>query len=219
MVPGNTAALQGGGLLPSNSSSTNLPSTGWVPANPNLANSSTASSGRPTNGTGTPTGFNSGFIAGNTLGNNPQILPSNNAPGYSSASSGTIPTSNNTIYPTTNQPSGPPSFSQTGIGHGGFGHHSQVAGNPTLIANNSKPSGGSGSLAFDEDIGSSLSEKLEEKTANANEDANKSRWENVLQVLFILSLVVNFYLGVLMHKLALRYRTLLSSVRATTVPA
>ncbi|MEZ6136921.1 MAG: hypothetical protein R3C53_18660 [Pirellulaceae bacterium] len=40
--------------------------------------------------------------------------------------------------------------------------------------------------------------------------------ENFLQVFFLLSLVVNFYLGVLIRKLLMRYRSLLASVRSQT---
>lgn len=218
-APANAGASQGGNLLPSTSSNTNLPNTGWVPANPNLANSATANNGRPTNGAGAPTGFNSGFIAGNTLGNNPQILPSNNAPAFSNASGGTFANNNNAVYPTNNNPPASTGFSPAGFNHGGFAHHSSTGGSPPLLANNTKPVSSSNDLTFEEGDLSPSEKNPEAKPNSAVEEATKSRWENVLQVLFILSLVVNFYLGVLMHKLALRYRTLLASVRATTVPA
>ncbi len=39
--------------------------------------------------------------------------------------------------------------------------------------------------------------------------------DGVLQVLFLLSLVVNFYLGILIRKLLMRYRSLLTNVRQT----
>lgn len=41
--------------------------------------------------------------------------------------------------------------------------------------------------------------------------------ENIMPVMFVLSLVVNFYLGMLIRKLLGRYRTLLASVRSQTV--
>ncbi len=37
--------------------------------------------------------------------------------------------------------------------------------------------------------------------------------DGILQVLFLLSLVVNFYLGILIRKLLMRYRSLLTNVR------
>lgn len=40
-----------------------------------------------------------------------------------------------------------------------------------------------------------------------------SKMDGVLQVLFLLSLVVNFYLGILIRKLLMRYRSLLTNVR------
>ncbi len=45
----------------------------------------------------------------------------------------------------------------------------------------------------------------------------RSGMENVVPVMFFLSLVVNFYLGMLIRKLLTRYRSLLSSVRSQTV--
>jgi hypothetical protein len=42
-----------------------------------------------------------------------------------------------------------------------------------------------------------------------------TRIDGVLQVLFLLSLVVNFYLGILIRKLLMRYRSLLTNVRQT----
>ena len=47
--------------------------------------------------------------------------------------------------------------------------------------------------------------------------AGRSGVENIMPVMFVLSLVVNFYLGMLIRKLLGRYRTLLSSVRSQTV--
>ncbi len=47
--------------------------------------------------------------------------------------------------------------------------------------------------------------------------AQRTGMENVMPVMFVLSLVVNFYLGMLIRKLLGRYRTLLSSVRSQTV--
>ena len=41
--------------------------------------------------------------------------------------------------------------------------------------------------------------------------------DNVVPVMFVLSLVVNFYLGMLIRKLLTRYRSLLSSVRGQAV--
>jgi hypothetical protein len=46
---------------------------------------------------------------------------------------------------------------------------------------------------------------------------NRSGMENILPVMFVLSLVVNFYLGMLIRKLLGRYRSLLSSVRGQAV--
>lgn len=40
--------------------------------------------------------------------------------------------------------------------------------------------------------------------------------DGILQVLFLLSLVVNFYLGILIRKLLIRYRSLLTNVRSQT---
>ena len=43
-----------------------------------------------------------------------------------------------------------------------------------------------------------------------------SNVDGILQVLFLLSLVVNFYLGILIRKLLIRYRSLLTNVRSQT---
>ena len=43
-----------------------------------------------------------------------------------------------------------------------------------------------------------------------------SNIDGILQVLFLLSLVVNFYLGILIRKLLIRYRSLLTNVRTQT---
>lgn len=43
--------------------------------------------------------------------------------------------------------------------------------------------------------------------------AQSTKIDGVLQVLFLLSLVVNFYLGILIRKLLIRYRSLLTNVR------
>ncbi len=47
--------------------------------------------------------------------------------------------------------------------------------------------------------------------------AQRTGMENIMPVMFVLSLVVNFYLGMLIRKLLGRYRTLLASVRSQTV--
>lgn len=50
-----------------------------------------------------------------------------------------------------------------------------------------------------------------------NQLGQRTGMENVMPVMFVLSLVVNFYLGMLIRKLLGRYRTLLSSVRSQTI--
>ena len=50
-----------------------------------------------------------------------------------------------------------------------------------------------------------------------NQLAPRTGMENIMPVMFVLSLVVNFYLGMLIRKLLGRYRTLLSSVRSQTI--
>ena len=52
--------------------------------------------------------------------------------------------------------------------------------------------------------------------SNFGAQAQRSGVENIVPVMFVLSLVVNFYLGMLIRKLLTRYRSLLSSVRSQT---
>lgn len=52
---------------------------------------------------------------------------------------------------------------------------------------------------------------------SANSYPARSGMDNVVPVMFVLSLVVNFYLGMLIRKLLGRYRSLLSSVRSQAV--
>jgi hypothetical protein len=74
------------------------------------------------------------------------------------------------------------------------------------------------SSSFDDDELSASADKAE-TTDETSAAISASNWEKVLQILFILSVVLNFYLGVHLHKLLLRYRTLLSSVRASATIA
>jgi hypothetical protein len=216
---GNSAS---GNNLNGNNGGVSLPAGGW-----NSATNPASTAANPPRGTstGAPVGFNNNSMAGNTLGNNPNILPSNNGANFNGSPVTTA--SNNggfTGAPTQYPPSG---------GNNQFGT------NPTLIAssnagNNSLGSGslgsgslgsgslGSGSLgassSFDDDELSASADKAE--TADETSAAiSASNWEKVLQILFILSVVLNFYLGVHLHKLLLRYRTLLSSVRASATVA
>ncbi|MCC6511827.1 MAG: hypothetical protein IT423_22190 [Pirellulaceae bacterium] len=50
-----------------------------------------------------------------------------------------------------------------------------------------------------------------------NQPLGRSGMENVVPVMFVLSLVVNFYLGMLIRKLLGRYRSLLASIRSQTI--
>lgn len=132
-------------------------------------------------------------------------------------------------------------FNGTGFnGTGGMGQPNRIPNgggtqfgtNPTLIASSNTGShsagvnpvgsgsgtGGQGaSSALEDDELSASADKAE--TAETSNALSASNWEKVLQILFILSVVLNFYLGVHLHKLLLRYRTLLSSVRASATVA
>lgn len=57
-----------------------------------------------------------------------------------------------------------------------------------------------------------------DQLTDANGQLNpRGGMENIMPVMFVLSLVVNFYLGMLIRKLLGRYRTLLASVRSQTI--
>lgn len=226
---GGMAGTAGGNLLPGgNNGGSTLPAGGWGSAN------NTASGANPPRGTatGAPVGFNNNSMAGNTLGNNPNILPSgngsnfNNAPVTMASNTGGY-TGGGAQYPPTG---GNVGGTSTGAGFGGAGNtnqptrlppggNTQFGTNPTLIASSSSGNNAQGASSSFEDDELSPSEKKD-----ATEDAevaavSASNWEKVLQILFILSVVLNFYLGVHLHKLLLRYRTLLSSVRASATVA
>jgi hypothetical protein len=201
---GNSAS---GNNLNGNNGGANLPAGGWGSAtNP----ASTAAN--PPRGTsaGAPVGFNNNSMAGNTLGNNPNILPSNNGANFN-GSPVTMASNNGGFIgaPTQYPPSG---------------GNTQFGTNPTLIASSNSGNNlpGSGSLgassSFDDDELSASADKAE-TTDETSAAISASNWEKVLQILFILSVVLNFYLGVHLHKLLLRYRTLLSSVRASATIA
>ncbi len=63
------------------------------------------------------------------------------------------------------------------------------------------------------DAGKQETDKQESGSGSSSSTA-RTRTQNFLQVFFLLSLVVNFYLGMLIRKLLSRYRALLSSVRS-----
>lgn len=102
---------------------------------------------------------------------------------------------------------------------------------PTRVADNRSPlsvpstsSGGTatGNTSSTPSSGSNNSSKG--RTSGGNQDtdvagtySNRSGMENILPVMFVLSLVVNFYLGMLIRKLLTRYRSLLSSVRSQAI--
>ena len=217
---GGSAASGGGSVLPSGGQT--LPAGGWTPANPQLANT------QPTNNqgiggnlgprgtaTGSPVGFNSNSVSGNTLGGNPQMLNPNNGSFVNNTASGNPQFSgmgnNSAANPNRGGVAG-------GGATGGGALNSNFGTNPTLIASSNTsntPLGASSSVADDE---ASPSAAVTDE-ANAPAAMSNSNWEKVLQILFILSVVMNFYLGVHLHKLVLRYRTLLASVRASTTGA
>jgi len=85
---------------------------------------------------------------------------------------------------------------------------------PTLVPSTSNVNSSGGPA------GTSLSNSRRGGLETPNNDAElseRSGMNNIMPVLFVLSLVVNFYLGMLIRKLLTRYRSLLSSVRSQTV--
>jgi hypothetical protein len=151
----------------------------------------------------------------NPLPNNPQ---SNNTIAYNSNpqaqgyASGNINPAGNNQPPLFNNHPNPPLNTN-------WGPPPAVNGNNTSFVSDRgpNPNGGLVNRVDDEE---SLSDKVVAETAKVDAAASelkRSGWENILQVLFLLSIVVNFYLGVLMHKLVLRYRNLLASVRTSSL--
>jgi hypothetical protein len=97
----------------------------------------------------------------------------------------------------------PPSFG------GGLGATGGFTQSPTLVASN--PNAGTTGGA-----GNSIQAPLSNATTSPGAFDNNKRNEAVLPIFFVLSLVVNVYLGMLIRKLLMRYRSLLSSVRSQT---
>jgi hypothetical protein len=203
----------------------NLPNGGWASVNP--AATGANGTNRPPQGSV----FNN-FANGN-MGNNPQIFPTgsvqgnnplpnnpqaNNTVAYNSnpqtqgyASGNINPAGNNNPPQYNNQPNTPPSTN--------WGPPPAVNGNNTSFVSDRVPNP-NGGLLNRVDNEESLSDKVAAETAKvdaATSELKRSGWENILQVLFLLSIVVNFYLGVLMHKLVMRYRNLLASVRTSSL--
>lgn len=216
-----------------NGGNTTLPAGGWASTSGNIQNPP-ANGGNPprTPQSGAAVGFNNNSLAGNTLGNNPSILPSGsngnfvNAPATTSTNGAGF-----NAPPTQYLPSGGNNFANNpGNGYAGVdnsilpnriqpgNNNGQFGTSPTLIASSNPGSGSAGITPAmeDEDVSPSETNDLNDEKAAL---ASASNWEKVLQILFILSIVLNFYLGVHLHKLLLRYRNLLSSVRASTTVA
>lgn len=216
-----------------NGGNTTLPAGGWASTSGNPQNPAVTGGNPPrTPQSGAAVGFNNNSLTGNTLGNNPSILPSgsngnfvnipsttsNNGGGFNVPQTQYLPSGGNNIannpgngYPGADN-SILPNRLQPGNNNGQFGT------SPTLIAS-SNPGNGSVGITpspEDEDVSPSETNDLSDQKAAL---ASASNWEKVLQILFILSIVLNFYLGVHLHKLLLRYRNLLSSVRASTTVA
>ena len=207
----------------------NLPNGGWASVNPAATGVNPAANGsnRPPQGSV----FNN-FANGN-MGNNPQIFPNGSVQGNNPLPNN--PQSNNTIAYNSNpqaqgyasgniNPAGnnhPPLFNNqpNPSPNTNWGPPPAVNGNNTSFVSDRgpNPNGGLVNRVDDEE---SLSDKVVAETAKVDAAASelkRSGWENILQVLFLLSIVVNFYLGVLMHKLVLRYRNLLASVRTSSL--
>jgi len=216
-----------------NGGNTALPAGGWASTSGNPQNPAITGGDPPrTPQNGAAVGFNNNSLTGNNLGNNPSILPSgsnsnfvnspamtaNNGGGFNAPQTQYLPSGGNNFA--NNQGNGYagadnsilPNRLQPGNNNGQFGT------SPTLIAS-SNPANGSAGItpsSEGEDISPSETNDLSDEKAAI---ASTSNWEKVLQILFILSIVLNFYLGVHLHKLLLRYRNLLSSVRASTTVA
>lgn len=222
----NTPAAANNPILPAgNGQGTTLPAGGW--------GSTAANPPRGTN-TGAPVGFNNNSVAGNSLGNNPSLLAQGNGGNFGNPPVTMASNQGNFGGAPANYP---PTGSNMGTGNlgngntGGFvasgnggnsgrlpsGGGSNFSTSPTLVAS-SNPSGSLGASSSFEDEDVSPSEKTEAGDETET-SISASNWEKVLQILFILSVVLNFYLGVHLHKLLLRYRTLLSSVRASATVA
>jgi len=262
ILPREGATLPAGGWNSASAGSVNPANTGnpAVTGNPAFAGNPSNMS-NPPRGTGAPVGFNNNSVAGNTLGNNPSILPPGSGGSFNnpSASMASNPGNYNgapTQYSQTGganmgtgfndasygaSANGGSGYGGTGFsGAGGMGQPNRIPNNggtqfgtnPTLIASSNtgansagaspvgsgSGTGGSGaSSSFEDDELSASADKAE--TAETSNALSASNWEKVLQILFILSVVLNFYLGVHLHKLLLRYRTLLSSVRASATVA
>ena len=117
---------------------------------------------------------------------------------------------------------GPPGansgYANNGQGH--FGGVSQVASNtsfpslpPSGELSGQKPIALGGGSATGASTSSSDANK--EAAAGSNQS---TAFENILPAFFILSLLVNFYLGSLIRKLLTRYRALLANMRGQTTP-
>lgn len=220
--PAPTTAVQNS--FPSTSANpNNLPNGGWSSVNP-----AASGANRPPQGSV----FNN-FANGN-MGNNPQIFPTGSVQGNNPLSNN--PQSNNTIAYNNNpqvqgyasgniNPAGnnnPPLLNNQPnpqLNNSSWGPPPGVNGNNTSFVADRGPNPNGGLVNRDEQE-ESLSDKVAAEAAKVDattSELKRSGWENILQVLFLLSIVVNFYLGVLMHKLVLRYRNLLASVRTSSL--
>ncbi|MEZ6077404.1 MAG: hypothetical protein R3C56_17555 [Pirellulaceae bacterium] len=109
-------------------------------------------------------------------------------------------------------------------GQGGNDDFGRIAANPigggqnTSLPASNDPSGQGASrpgAAGGAGRGNSPSDETKEASAGANKS---TAFENILPAFFILSLLVNFYLGSLIRKLLTRYRALLANMRGQSSP-
>lgn len=164
----------------------------------------------------------------------------NQLPGRSLADR--FPTSGQTQDPRMQQPGGGYQQPNTGYGGGTYGANGRPQGygggmtngglNGGYAGGNQRPADGYRLASNNQPTGGSSKENepkttAEDKAAGSPSDPagstnslNRGKTgiasDNFVQVFFVLSLVVNFYLGMLIRKLLGRYRALLSSVRGQT---
>lgn len=153
----------------------------------------------------------------------------NNNSGQNQTASGQFPQGGQVLgdgrYSPTSPPAQGPNSPYTGNGQGGFDNFDRIASNtPVGGGRNTNPPLGS-------DLGGQGAGRpggaggpvRENSPSDANNDpqagsAKSKTLENILPAFFILSLLVNFYLGSLIRKLLTRYRALLANMRGQTSP-
>jgi hypothetical protein len=116
-----------------------------------------------------------------------------------------------------NLPNGYAGISNNGTqaGTGGFSQQTPTSGLPNDAFNRVAANTGSGLIPGQQSVAGKPNDgSASDSQSGAIAPAGSS--QGILQVFLLLSLVVNLYLGMLIHKLLTRYRSLLTSVRGQT---